>query len=53
MILSTLLTLDVTPAQAGVHPEICPLPQGGYSDHLGWGAISGWIPAFAGMTPRV
>ncbi|MDB5528175.1 MAG: hypothetical protein JWR51_1278 [Devosia sp.] len=29
-------THDVTPAQAGAHPE-----------------ISGWVPAFAGMTPWI
>ena len=33
---------NVTPAKAGVHPEMDVL-----------GTASGWIPAFAGMTPRI
>jgi hypothetical protein len=33
---------DVTPAKAEVHPEM-----------IAHGAISGWIPAFAGMTSDV
>jgi hypothetical protein len=31
----------VTPAQAGAHPEM-----------VEGGETSGWIPAYAGMTPR-
>ncbi len=34
-------THDVTPAQAGAHPEIAV-----------FGHISGWVTACAGMTPR-
>ncbi len=38
--LSSIPNYDVTPAKAGAHPDM-PVR----------GATSGWIPAFAGMTP--
>ncbi len=43
----------VIPAQTGIHLEIAPQPQGGAiwrNDLLKGRDISGWIPAFAGMT---
>ena len=54
MMLNALNSLDVIPAKAGIHPEIDAQPQGG-SDTLHDLAaccdISGWTPAFAGVTP--
>jgi hypothetical protein len=46
-ITSGRLTHNVIPAQAGIQLEIKPPPPGGS------GEISGWAPAFAGVTPRV
>ncbi len=54
MMLSPLNTLDVIPAKAGIHPEIDAQPQGGSvtpHDLAACGDISGWTPAFAGVTP--
>ncbi len=39
---------DVIPAQAGIHPEITPRPQGSAAV-----TISGWTPACAGATPSL
>jgi hypothetical protein len=48
-----LPTHDVIPAKAGIHLEIAERPQGGAVKSRDLAAseyISGWIPAFAGMT---
>ena len=53
MIFQPLNILDVTPAKAGAYPEMIPLPQGRRLEHCGCAATSGWVPAFAGMTPEM
>jgi hypothetical protein len=52
----TFHTHGVIPAQAGIHLEIARQPQGGTVDPYGslpYRDISGWTPAFAGVTPSL
>ena len=54
MTLCLLNTHDVIPAKAGIHLEMSPQPRGGSvmpCDLAACGNISGWTPAFAGVTP--